>query len=152
MAQQNKIVGIVGRKGSGKSTRLREILEPRERILVFDVMGDHADWLPNTIRDFEKLDQFLGWAATQRTWAASFVPELDLEQSFELVSAHVYEMGHLVFAVEEVAMLCTPAHLPELFNRIVRLGRHRSIDLAYTGQRFAEIARRLTAATDVFVL
>ncbi len=152
MAQQNKIVGIVGRKGSGKSTMLRKLLEPRERILVFDVLGEHAEWLPNKIYDFEKLDRFLGWAATQRTWAASFVPQVDLEGSFEFVSGRVYEMGNLAFAVEEIPMLCTPAHLPELFDRVVRLGRHRSIDLAYTGLRFAEIARRLTAATDVFLL
>jgi hypothetical protein len=49
-------------------------------------------------------------------------------------------------------MVCQPNWVPPGFDHIIRLGRHRRIDVVWTGQRAAEIARRLTAATDVFVL
>lgn len=152
MAQQNRVIGIVGYRGSGKSTRLRDILQSRPRVLVFDTVADHSDWLPNRIRDLDRLSRFLGWAGTQPTAAASFIPEFELEEVFDSVCESVYTAGDLAFAVEEVPMLVTAAYVPENFSRIMRLGRHRAIDLLYTGQRFAEIARGLTATTDAFIL
>lgn len=152
MAQQNKVIGLVGYRGAGKSTRLRDILQSRPRILVFDTVADHSDWLQNRIRDLDRLSRFLGWAATQSSAAASFIPEFDLEEAFDSVCELVYLAGEIAFVVEEVPMLCTAAHVPENFSRIMRLGRHRAIDCLYTGQRFAEIARGLTATTDAFIL
>jgi hypothetical protein len=42
--------------------------------------------------------------------------------------------------------------LPGQFDRLVRLGRHERVSMVWTAQRMVEVARRLTAATDYFVL
>ena len=34
----------------------------------------------------------------------------------------------------------------------MRLGRHRAVDILWTSQRAGEVARRLTAQTDVFII
>jgi hypothetical protein len=153
MDVQNKIIGMVGRKGSGKSTQFRELLQRCSRLFLFDAMGEHR-WIPNRFNDFDDVLGFLSWVEAERasTFAGSYVPEGDLEQDFRLLSDELYETGSLTFGVEEVPMLCGPSFLPLEFDRIVRLGRHRRINVVWTAQRMAEVARRLTAATDYFVL
>ena len=151
MDQQNRIIGIAGRKGSGKSTVARRILERSPRVFVFDTVGDHR-WVPNSFRHFEDADQFLVWAEDRDYFAGRYIPQFDLGRDFEDVCDIVYHQGDLLLAVEEVPMLCSPSYLPPSFDRIVRLGRHRKISALWTAQRMAEVARRLTAATDVFIL
>jgi hypothetical protein len=152
MDGQNKIVGVVGRKGSGKSTIFRRIVERSPRLFVFDSCGEHSDWIPNTSRTLEGANRFLGWASLQDLFAGSFVPEDDVEGSFDQIALWIYEQGGMTLGVEEIPFLCDATHVPPALDRIVRLGRHREVNMVYTGQRMAEIARRLTAATDVFVL
>ncbi len=153
MEIQNKIVGIVGRKGSGKSTMFRRVMERCPRLFVFDSMGEHR-WIPNRFDDFGDVLEFLACveAEGEPTFAGSYVPQADLVEDFCDLSHEVYSMGNLIFGVEEVSMLCGPSFLPLEFDRIVRLGRHRRVNVVWTAQRMAEVARRLTAATDVFVL
>ena len=43
--RQNLIIGVAGRKGSGKSTQARRILEQCPRLFLFDSVGEHA-WVP----------------------------------------------------------------------------------------------------------
>jgi hypothetical protein len=148
---QNRIIGIAGRKGSGKSTVARLIMERAPRLFVFDTVSDHR-WVPNTFDDLNTADQFLAWAEGQEFFAGRYIPESNLEQDFEKCSDLVWDQGDLLFGVEEMPMLCSPSYLPPAFDRIIRLGRHRKISVLWTAQRMSEVARRLTAATDVFIL
>ncbi len=148
---QNRIIGIAGRKGSGKSTVARRILERSPRVFVFDGVSDHR-WVPNSFDDLDEADQFLIWAEGQDYFAGRYIPEFNLEGDFEECCDLVWHQGDLLFGVEEVPMLCSASYLPPAFDRIVRLGRHRKISVLWTAQRMAEVARRLTAATDVFIL
>jgi hypothetical protein len=75
-----------------------------------------------------------------------------LETDFSQIATAAYDTGNLTFAVEELPMLSQPQYVPPAFDRIIRLGRHRCINILYTGQRLSECPRRVTAATDVFVL
>jgi len=151
MELQNRIIGVVGRKGSGKSSFARRVLEHCSRLLVFDTMGEH-DWLPNTFRDLDDTDQFLAWAEMQDAFAARYVPEGGLEQDFAELADLVYHQGNMLFAVEEIPLLCGAGYLPEELGRLVRLGRHRRVSLLWTAQRIAEVSRTLTAMTDYFIL
>lgn len=102
---QNRIVGIVGRKGTGKSTGVHELLRYCPRFIVFDVMGEHTN--EDGTNRFESCDQlarFLNWSRQQKTFAAGFVPSGDLEEEIEEVSRLVYARGHLCFVCEEVPL------------------------------------------------
>lgn len=146
---QNLIGGIVGRKGSGKSTLFRKFLELHPRVFIFDPMAEHA-WVPNTFYELDDANQFLAWADMQQTFAGRFIPESEMQEGFSEACMLVYEHGRMTFGVEEVPMLCQPQWLPPDFDRIVRLGRHRRLNIVWTAQRMSEAARRLTAATDRF--
>jgi hypothetical protein len=151
MEQQNRITGIIGRKGAGKSRKAREILQCTPRLFVFDTMGEH-EFVPNTCRDLQEAEEFLAWAEMQGTFAGRFVPDDDIEGTFTVTAQWVYEQGEMLFAVEEIPLLCRPGFLPPELGRLVRLGRHHDVSLLWTAQRAAEVSRTLTAMTDVFIL
>jgi hypothetical protein len=152
MGAEAVIVGIAGRRGSGKSTMARRLLERCHRLVIWDPMAEHS-WCPNRLSSPVRLERFLTWADPQDAFAARYVPEhADLVGEFEDVCELVFDFGRLVFGIEEVPMLCTPGALPGQFDRLVRLGRHERVSMVWTAQRMVEVARRLTAATDYFVL
>lgn len=151
--QQNTIVCIAGRKGAGKSTKAREILQQCPRLFVFDTMGEHH-WLPDRFESLHESQVYLMQSHTYESFQGGFIPEEDDEEDeFTTICDVVYDQGNMMFAIEEVAMLgCSPNFAPKKFKRIMRLGRHRQVDLLYTTQRFGECPRALTAATDYFIL
>ena len=98
------------------------------------------------------MNRFLAWTSTQEQVRWLLFRFVELEESFDQIALWIYEQGGMTLAVEEIPFLCTPNSVPPALDRIVRLGRHRWVNLIYTGQRMAEMARRLTAATDVLIL
>lgn len=148
---QNRILGIVGRKGSGKSTYAAQVLRHCPRLFVFDVMRDHASWLPNTLEGLDSAFEFFDWCHRQQTFAAGYVPGDDLPLEFDQICQLVYHYGRMCFAVEEVAFVSKPGWLPPAFGKLVRTGRHQGVDLLWTAQRASEVSRTLTSATDVWI-
>lgn len=158
---QNRIVAIIGRKGTGKSTKLTEILTAQDRVLVFDPMAEH-DWSPNEIDSldkaatggsgFDSLREFFKWNHKKKQWAANYVPGEKIEDEVEAVSRIVYQHGNCAFGLDEVGLFCSPGHLPEALGKLVRTGRHKKIDIYWTGLRAGEISRTLTSLTDEFII
>ena len=152
MDLQNRLVGVIGRKGSGKSTRVGILLHYCPRIFVWDPMGDHTSWLPDV---FEKVDDSLEdyflQAYKAKTFACGFVPQGNLEQELEGICYLVYHYGRMLLCVEEAPLVCKAGYLSPMFGKLVRTGRHRKIDLLWTAQRASEVSRTLTSATDLFI-
>lgn len=148
---QNRIVAIIGRKGTGKSTRLTEILAAQDRVLVFDPMAEH-DWSPNEIDSLDSLREFFKWNHRKKQWAGNYVPGEKIEDEVEAVSRIVYQNGNCAFGLDEVGLFCSPGHLPEALGKLIRTGRHKKIDIYWTGLRAGEISRTLTSLTDEFII
>jgi hypothetical protein len=152
---QNRIVAIIGRKGSGKSTMLAERLKTADRLVVFDPLGEHVGkkgWLPNELGSLPELESFMLWNRKRGQFAAGYVPGEELEEEVEGVAGILYQRGNLVFGIEEVPLICSASYLPPVLGKLIRTGRHRQIDIAWTAQRASECARTLTSLTDEFVL
>lgn len=152
---QNRIVAVIGRKGSGKSTMLAERLKAVDRLVVFDPLGEHCGkkgWLPNEIDSLPELENFFRWNRKRGQFAAGYVPGEELEEEVEGVAGILYQRGNLVFGIEEVPLICSASYLPPVLGKLIRTGRHRQIDIAWTAQRASECARTLTSLTDEFVL
>jgi hypothetical protein len=149
--KRNIVVGCVGLRGSGKSMALREIIACRPRLVVVDVMGEHG--FGEVVSDLEEAFEVLDAVQRRQIFAVTIQPARgDLADVVDQVCDYVFEIGHLTLALEEVPHYATASSMPEGLEVLARMGRHRNVDLVYTGQRFAEIPRRLTATTDVFVL
>lgn len=151
--KQNRIVGIIGRKGRGKSTELQKLLVSRDRIVVIDPNGEHDSWSPNEVDSIDDLREFFGWSRKQRQWATTFVPGEDIDEDVSAASRLIFQSASdCVVAFDEITEYCSAGYAPRPFSRLVRRGRHRRIDIFYTSLRFAETPRRLTAQTDRFIL
>ncbi len=148
---QNRIVGIIGRKGTGKSTALVERLQSEGRVFVWDPMAEH-DWSPNELSSIADVESFFRWNRKSKYWAANYVPGEKPEDELEQVCDALYQRGGLAFAVEEVPLICSPSYLPAKFGKLIRTGRHRHIDVFWTAQRAGEVSRTLTSLTDEFML
>lgn len=153
---QNRIVAVAGRKGSGKSSLTRAILQRSSRTFVFDTMGEHS-WIPDQLDSLDQAWTYISVNAQEDVpFIASYTPqgtrEDSLETDFAEICTAVYESGNMTLAVEELPMLSLPQYNPPAFDRLIRLGRHRSVNVLYTAQRLSEVPRRVTAATDMFIL
>jgi hypothetical protein len=153
---QNVIIGIIGRKGTGKSTLTRAILERGNRESIYDTAGDHL-WVPSQFVNIDEAHTFIVDAGLKpEPFICSYIPETEqdeeLIQDFQIFCSAVWEAGNQTIVVEELPMLSQPQWVPPQFNKIIRLGRHRAINIVYTGQRASEIPRRATGATDIFIL
>ncbi len=151
VAVQNNVYGIAGKRGSGKSTVLKALAATAPRVLVWDLLGEHR-WCPNRLRDARDITRFIAWAHGRERFAARVVPEDGGDETFDALCDLAYREGRLLLVVEEVAMVSKPNWLPASFDKIVRLGRHRGVSVAWTTQRLSEVARRLTSTTDAFLL
>lgn len=148
---QNQIISFSGRKGSGKSTLMARVLRRSERLVIWDPLGEHT-WCPNPFTDPGELAEFIKWSRTERCFAARYIPQGDPIEEIDEFCFQCYRRGDLTVAVEEVPLFASAGAMPPEFGRIVRLGRHRRVDLFHTGQRFAEIPRTLTGMTDMFCI
>jgi hypothetical protein len=155
MERQNKIVGIIGRKGSGKSTVLQYLLRPIRRLFVFDTMGEHSViWIKDQIPDMEVVHIYLEDVSNPKEeFQASYVPTADILTEFDVIADDVYRAGNMTFGIEELPMLTKSAgYMQPSLGRIFRLGRHQALNIVWTAQRAAEVPRGVTGATDYFIL
>lgn len=148
--ERNKIIGLVGLRGSGKSTALKEIVCCRDRLVVIDPLGEHRF---GHVADLDEGLDVLGLVADRECFAITIQPGRgDLESAVDVIFETCFEIGDLWLAIEEVPHFATASWMPEGLDMLARMGRHRGVSVVYTAQRFAELPRRLTATTDVFVL
>lgn len=152
MEIQNRIVGVVGRKGSGKSTRVQGLLRYCPRFVVFDVMAEHSRENGNRLESSTQLNEFLKWSREQQTFAGCYVPSSELDEEIEEVARLVYARGDLCFVCEEVPLYTQAGFMPPLLGKLIRTGRHQQIDILWTAQRAAEVPRTITSLTDLWVL
>ncbi|MGA2072565.1 MAG: hypothetical protein ABSH52_03600 [Terriglobia bacterium] len=149
--RRNVVIGCVGLRGSGKSTALGEMIRCRPRLVVVDVLGEHN--FGQRVSDLDEALEMLDAVQDRECFALTIQPGRgDLASVIDTVCDAVFEVGKLTLALEEIPHYCTAGSIPEGLDVLARMGRHRQVDLVYTGQRFAELPRRLTATTDFFIL
>ena len=76
----------------------------------------------------------------------------DLADVVDAVCIAFSSIGNLTLALRKSRTTQRRSSMPEGLDVLARMGRHRRVDLFFTGQRFAELPRRLTATADYFVL
>src|SRR5262245_61246722 len=95
---QNQIVGMVGRKGCGKSTRGRTLVKYAPRIMAWDPMADFDRVLPDSFESVcDELYDYFNEVSHRRlnTFACAVVPD-DLEQEFEPVCKLALDYGPML--------------------------------------------------------
>lgn len=145
MNQQNKIVGVIGAKGSGKTYYAKRLFSESEHAIVIDTMGEYDSGF--IVSDPHYMIQHL---KNQKRFRIVFLPLS--ESDFEFACRAARAKGNLTLFIEEVHNYCTPHSINPQLQKVIRLGRHSNLDVVYTAQRYQDISRQVTAQTDEFVL
>ncbi len=150
-----KRIGIWGGSGSGKSTRMKEIMAGLDRIIVLDPMGD---WKYE--RGFKSYTTLKGlYTALKSHWGTGFklvltcdedkmpLPEVLQQVARDLFKIQaLYEQGkdtrQITLGIDEMADFFPNVTLkPDqmAFSKLCRKGRHFGVNIIGASQRLAEV-------------
>lgn len=146
-ASENQIVSLFGTKGSGKSTLARGIAEGYSRVIVCDMLGEYDMDLTACSVD-EAMSHLV---AQEKASAFSLSIRLSELEDYLDVLELAYELTDTLVVLEEASFLCSASNFPPELSKLVRYGRHRRISQLYISRRPAEVARDVTAQSDLLV-
>lgn len=148
-----RCIAVYGRRGSGKSTRVKALLRGHKRLIVFDPMGEYGrEGLAEPADTLAEVR-----AIMRRRWRAGFriayqpagdyVAKLHHLAEFLWHAQAPYEDGSdprkLMLVVEEMNLGFPVTKLPrgqEGMLRLVLQGRHRGIEIIGVTQRPAAVS------------
>lgn len=154
MIKDAKTIGVWGGRGSGKSTRVKEMTAKNNRVIVIDPIGDYA------ASGFTSYKTFAGiYRAIKAGWKKGFRVVLDVSHSDNperellklsadlfLIQKPYYEGKDdrkVTLIVEEMSILSpnvTKAKDEQAFKKLNNLGRHYGVEIIGVSQRPAEVS------------
>lgn len=132
---QADIVAIIGATGSGKSTRIKQLLERERpaRLLVWDWKSEYP---LDVVDDPRNLVDRL--AATDAA-AISYRPRKDradwIARQFDVVCEAALAWGRCRFIVEELSNVTKSGWAPQPWRNVCTEGRHAALQVIGTTQR-----------------
>ena len=165
MTADAEITAIYGRRGSGKTTRVRALLRNRRRVIVFDPIGEYPAYGFRAVT----------WAGLARVlsevragpFQVSYTPKSRAEpEALHYLSRALVEYqrvmaasaGQVTLVVEEMALSFPVERLPldlHGFKSVCERGRHWGVNIIGTTQRPATVStvfRGNAAETYIFAL
>lgn len=149
---QNEIIGVLGCKGTGKTTWTKKLYMERNRVLAMDTLGEYGGFIcePPDVR--KSLLKYLEDNPQKRTFRIAFRPE-KLEDDFNWFCQTAWALGSgTTIIIEEIDFFCQPNFAEPGLDKLIRYGRNRGVNMVYTAKRFPDVSRRLTSQTDRFIL
>lgn len=146
---KNYIIGVLGKKGSGKSALVKKGLPSLKRYLVVDVLHEytHGVIFYNAADVIIYIDQY-----KDDDFHAIFrPPDGNEEAETEKILCMMNNVNNYTIIMEEVDYHCNPNYVhPELL-RLVKYGRHYGRSLIWLSRNAAEVNRNLTRQSDVLI-
>lgn len=142
------VVSVFGRKGSGKTTLVRELAASYDRRIAFDTLGEYGQadgW--TVVHDFEGALTLMSAPPARFAWSIRLSEIADYFDLFELA----FEIPNTLLLFEESSLFCSASYLPDQLSKLVRYGRHRNIDMVFVSRRPSEVNRDVTAQSDLIV-
>lgn len=145
------IICVVGRRGTGKTTKARELVADARRLLVHDPFAEHdalhLDYGPFCdYLDASPLDQYrvalIEGGAEEEFCATAWAIGETYEQRGD-------RDGFTVL-LEEADLVAQPGRETPVFRRLCAQGRHYAIRLFACSRRPAEVSRLLTSQAAEF--
>lgn len=144
MNKRAPITCILGKRGSGKSTLLKELVKKGgyKRVIVVDTLGEHGEG-----RRIVRTPTGLIGAVKTKAFNVA-VQFVKATEGFRWACDVAYAVGDLALVVEEADFYITAWRAPECFEKLVRYGRHRGVEMICVSRRPPDLWRNLTANAD----
>jgi len=158
---KNRLLGMLGRKGSGKTTRLCSLLSLPKfngRAILIDPPGSLDFGI--TVEDLHSMETMLNRQAFKNfriryadieaieKWDSTDRNFLKLEAIMQLC----LDVGDCTLVIDEVDLFCSPYGIPPTFKHVLARGRHDSVNVIWTARRPQEVHKLLLSQTDEFYL
>lgn len=154
--KQNRIIGVIGTTGSGKTYTVADYLKTQNRFVVFDIMGD-SSYLGPADEVIDNRAELLA-AMRQPEFRVVYRAKIGRDEKtkeitvpdLDFVVDAAYAIGDMVLVVDEAHILCDSRNIPSALFLATTTGRHQRLSIIYVTQRFAAVARILTSNTHEF--
>ncbi|ATB36292.1 hypothetical protein CYFUS_001706 [Cystobacter fuscus] len=167
MLRAHEVNLYVGKRGSRKSTRAKEVLglclKAGQRVVVFDPHDEYSqegrasdEVVLGPLPSRRELWQLKADPSELLEGDASFavVPgslrKAEVAKAFSWLAWTVYEAGDLVFAADEMVLFWESSEAQEAMNFLATQGRHAKVPLVLAAQRVVHVP--YTARTQVTLL
>jgi hypothetical protein len=144
MANQNKIIAIFGRKGSGKSTLFKAVLRRSRRLIVIDTLGEHD--IGRVVYDRADLLEIV----TSTEYFRVCYRPLDVDD-VDWACYLAENIGDLTFAVDEVDNFTNSNFMSNGFRRLIHYGRHYNVSIVMASRQANRIRNDITAQADIII-
>ncbi len=146
---------VLGKRGQGKSTWIKNTLPALPSFLLYDTLGEHqgANYFNRPEEVLKYFGNFPDYGAPG--YKAIFRPRgiawRDAEP-MEWCCRFSYALGNLALIIEEVDAFTGANMYPRALGDMINFGRHRNVDLIVSARRAALVPRLLTSQASDFVL
>lgn len=149
--QDGELRGITfvgGVRGMGKTTELGRLLASCSGgVVMFDPLSKHEHVLPGCVVVTEpgQMKRYLKTNHARR-FRLMYQPRGgDVDAHFDACARIVRAFGWMIFAMDEVDMLCGPRwnsrRMPPILYDLVNFGRHHRVSMLATARRPSEVAK-----------
>jgi len=127
MTDEKKIILVIGKRGSGKSYLVKQMIKAETRLVIYDIMSEYNDVVVFESERKEQLAWF--WKKFYRTNFRIAYRPISPKTEIDWIAQLVYSLGDMTFVCEEIDSFCTTYDMPEIFSAIIQRGRHKNITL-----------------------
>lgn len=145
MERQNQVTFVLGRKGHGKSSLVKQRIQHLERLIIYDPRKEYRQGVIYT--RFLDLMQGLEHEPDKFQCVCRFEDPDDVDS----LLAFVRDLKEITFVAEEVDWICDTKTIHPDFEWILKYGRHHAIDLYAVTRRPAETNVMLRSQADVMI-
>jgi hypothetical protein len=152
----NRIIGLIGPTGSGKSYMAAKAMAECERCAVYQLKRIHEEpafvMVADEVIDGNPKEFAIKLSLPEFHYVYLCQPP-DVEGKRLVVKdlawfiEACYTRERMCMIIDEAHFFCDPWHIPVTFRQAVVMGRSRFLDIIYCAQKFSTISKELTANT-----
>jgi hypothetical protein len=151
MLLQNNISVIIGNKGCGKTSLVRQLcqeeMRKRNRLFILDTLGDMGEVVPESLPvTMAGMEQY----TRNASYRIRIHPQS--EQQLDACLNQAWLVGDCLIVVDESGHWVSTAYMSPGVSSLLDYGRHRKLDALFVARRSIELHRTMTAQADTFYL
>jgi len=139
------LIACVGKAGTGKSTKLRELAAPCRRLLVADPDGSWDS--DGSAIELETAAALIAYVRAQQLSDRRRPFRIIYRDKAARLSAAAggvaLALEHCTLLVDEIAWCCRPQYMPDELLQCIQFGRRRRINLLFTTREPQEVHNML---------
>ena len=138
MIKSRKVIGIVGKAGSGKSYLANTLSKKFERVFLIDSDKDFDGYVCFNFKQVKKFFDVFGYTNEKPfRIVCRFEDENEIDKIFEFS----WSLENCIIVADEFEYFIQ--HETKNFHRVMFQGRHRQVSMIVIGQRFVQFPAEL---------